>query len=328
MKNSICREARLLAKRVMESYVSGDPVKFESVIPYFSPDIIVVGTGKHEFYQNLESLLEGLEKDQEEARGIDFTIKRQWFDAKQISENVCMVYGEFEACESNTEGKEIIISMDTRITASVHREPDGRLLIDSLHQSVPYIYQQEGEYYPKTFANLAEKALKRSADLEKSIQMDSMTGLYNRQYTERHINKRLTEEKTGGLMFVIDLDEFKRVNDSRGHLVGDELLKKAARILIQNIRPADIAGRVGGDEFMLFLSGDRTKEEAERIAEQLIDQIGGVMTEIHFEQSCSIGIAAADKMGQSDFEQLYDKADKALYQAKTDGKRKYCWYQN
>lgn len=325
MKDSICREASLLTGRVMESYISGDPVKIESMIPYFSPDIIVIGTGKHEFYHNLESLLQWLEKDQEEASGIEFMIKRQWFEAKQITEDACVVYGEFEACETNTEGKQVIINMDTRITASVHREADGKLMIDSIHQSVPYIYQQEGEYYPKTFANLAEKALKRSAVLEKSIQLDSMTGLYNRQYTELHINRLLTEDKAGGLMFVIDLDDFKHVNDCFGHLAGDELLKKASRILADNVKSPEIAGRVGGDEFMIFLPGERTKEEGEKFAERLISQISEVLGEVQFEQSCSIGIACA-KARQADFEDLYYKADRALYMAKASGKAKYCWY--
>ena len=326
MNDTLCREACHLIKELMECYVSRGAVKIESMFQYLSPGILVIGTGKHEFYTDLESLKEGLEKDQEEAKDIDFIIKNEWFEAKQITENSCVVYGEFEASESDIEGKQVIIHMDTRITAEVHRQPDGSLLVDSLHHSVPYIYQHEGEYYPKTFADIAEEALRRSEVLEKSIQLDSMTGLYNRKYTEKHINRMLTEDRTGGLMFMIDLDEFKRVNDEMGHLVGDELLKKVAGVLAKSAAQAsEIAGRMGGDEFMVFLPGVRSDEEVDRQADYLIKAIGQVFSEIGMQQSCSIGIARAGAEGES-FESLYHKADAALYESKALGKRNFHWH--
>lgn len=326
MNDTLCREASHLIQELMECYVSRGPAKIEAMFHYLSPEILVIGTGKHEFYTNLESLKAGMEKDQEEAKDVEFVIKNEWFEAKQITENTCVVYGEFEAQESDLEGKQVIIHMDTRITAAVHRQPDGSLMVDSLHHSVPYIYQHEGEYYPKTFADIAEEALRRSEILEKSIQLDSLTGLYNRKYTEKHINRMLTEDKTGGLMFMIDLDEFKRVNDQKGHLVGDDLLKKAAGVLAKSTSQAsEIAGRIGGDEFMVFLPGARSDEEGNRQADYVIKEIGQVFSEIGMHQSCSIGIARADAKGES-FESLYHKADAALYESKASGKRNFHWH--
>ncbi len=325
MSDTLCREACVLIQELMECYVSRGAAEIEEMYQYLSPDILVIGTGRHEFYTNLESLKAGLEKDQEEAKDIEFIIKNEWFKAKQITEDCCVVYGEFEACENNIEGKKVIINMDTRITAEVHRRPDGSLVVGSLHHSIPYVYQNEGEYYPKTFADIAEEALRRSEILEKSIQLDSLTGLYNRKYTEKHINRMLTDDKTGGLMLMIDLDEFKRVNDEKGHLVGDELLKKVSGILAREAAQAsEIAGRIGGDEFMVFLPGDRSIEEGDRLADYLIESIGNVFSGIGLDQSCSIGIARAEIEGE-DFESLYHKADAALYESKALGKRTFQW---
>lgn len=326
-KEDICGKASQLIQQLMESYISGDQIKIEKMFRYLSPDILVIGTGKHEFYQEMESLICGLKKDQEEAKGIDFIIRNEWFEAKLVSEDVCIVYGEFEACESNVEGKQMVINMETRLTSVVHAEPDGRLIIDSLHHSVPYIYQQDGEYYPKTFASKAEEAMRRSAALEKDIQMDSMTGLFNRKYTERHISRLLTEEMSDGLLFLVDLDEFKRVNDQKGHQSGDALIKRTAAVLADHAGPSDIAGRVGGDEFMLFLKGFRSKDEGVQIASELINQVGRIFTVMDMKQSCSIGIVTIHK-GEMSFPVAYKTADNALYKAKEAGRGTYFWHGN
>lgn len=325
-KEDICGKASQLIQQLMESYISGDQIKIEKMFRYLSPDILVIGTGKHEFYQEMESLICGLKKDQEEAKGIDFIIRNEWFEAKLVSEDVCIVYGEFEACESNVEGKQMVINMETRLTSVVHAEPDGRLIIDSLHHSVPYIYQQDGEYYPKTFASKAEEAMRRSAALEKDIQLDSMTGLFNRKYTERHISRLLTEEMSDGLLFLVDLDEFKRVNDQKGHQSGDALIKRTAAVLADHAGPSDIAGRVGGDEFMLFLKGFRSKDEGVQIASELINQVGRIFTVMDMKQSCSIGIVTIHK-GEMSFSEAYKTADNALYKAKEAGRGTYFWHE-
>lgn len=326
-KEDICGKASQLIQQLMESYISGDQIKIEKMFRYLSPDILVIGTGKHEFYQEMESLICGLKKDQEEAKGIDFIIRNEWFEAKLVSEDVCIVYGEFEACESNVEGKQMVINMETRLTSVVHAEPDGRLIIDSLHHSVPYIYQQDGEYYPKTFASKAEEAMRRSAALEKDIQLDSMTGLFNRKYTERHISRLLEEEMSDGLLFLIDLDEFKRVNDQKGHQSGDALIKRTAAVLADHAGPSDIAGRVGGDEFMLFLKGFRSKDKGVQIASELINQVGRIFTVMDMKQSCSIGIVTIHK-GEMSFSEAYKTADNALYKAKEAGRGTYFWHGN
>lgn len=326
MQHDLCHAAKALIQRVMETYLSGNPEAIAGLFKSLAPDVLVVGTGKHEFYRGLESLGEGMKRDQEEAAGIRFLIRDIWFEAKRVTEDSCIVYGELRAQEDNAEGKLLVIDMDTRITASVHREADGRLVIDSLHQSIPYIYQQEGEYYPKTFADQAEEALKRSMILERSIQLDALTGLYNRRYTEQHITRLLTEGHETGLFFAIDLDDFKKVNDTFGHLAGDDLLKRAAVVFLSNVPANAIVGRVGGDEFIIFLPGVNGRRDGEATALELVRGVGAVYTKMRLELSCSVGITHVAQRGDS-FHSAYKRADKALYHAKTQGKNGFFWYE-
>ncbi|MCI7300230.1 GGDEF domain-containing protein [Ihubacter massiliensis] len=325
MHDDVCRQACLLIQKIMSSYISGEPEKIRDVMEYISPDILVIGTGKHEFYQNLNALRAGLKKDQQEAEGINFIIENEWYEAKLITDDVCLVYGEFKACETNIEGKRMIIHMDTRITASLHCEPDGRMVVDSLHHSVPYLYQREGEYYPKTFADQAEEAMKRSAVLERDIQLDPMTGILNRKFMEKYVN-RMLEHKTAGTLFLIDLDDFKKVNDIQGHQAGDKVLKQIAKVLQGLQTGSAAAGRMGGDEFMLFCP-DLNKSDAEKTADQLIRQTGLALEEMELQppQSCSVGLVSVDDADMT-FEEAYGRADEALYKAKAQGKGRYCWY--
>ena len=155
--------------------------------------------------------------------------------------------------------------------------------------------------------------------LEKDIQLDAMTGLFNRKYTEKHITRLLAEEKTEGLLLLLDLDEFKRVNDA--------LIKRTAAVLAEHAGTSGIAGRVGGDEFMLFLKGIRSRDEGAQIASELIEQVGRIFNGLGMEQSCSIGIATVEK-GELLFAEAYKMADIALYQAKEAGRGTYFWYEN
>lgn len=325
MQEGLCREAGCLIQQLMEWYFSGEQEKIEEMEKYLSENIVVIGTGKHEYYNNRRDFLEGLRRDRMENDGSNFIIDKQWFEADRIGGFVWMVYGGFVAREKETAGRQIIVSMDTRVTALIHQEPDGRLLIDSIHHSIPYVYQREGEYYPKTFAGQAEEAIRRRKILEKDIQLDSMTGLYNRKYMEIHIREMLEKKQTKGILLLLDLDEFKEVNDRFGHQEGDWLLRHVSDLLKEKSGASDIVGRAGGDEFMLFLTGIRKREEAEQTAKEIIGEIGRFYRKMNLEKSCSIGIA--DLLEEvTTFEEAYSRADKALYRAKRRGKGMMCWY--
>lgn len=168
-------------------------------------------------------------------------------------------------------------------------------------------------------------------------QHDDLTGLYTRGTIRNHICRRLSHisrlhraELTGrssDAFFLLDLDCFKQVNDTCGHPSGDRLLSCIAEILLANTRQSDIVGRLGGDEFLLFLPGIQSEPPARKKAEELLLSIQNAASENPNWPgvTASIGIALAPRHGTT-FEELYCKADAALYHAKQCGKNRYAVY--
>lgn len=295
--------------------------EIEEIIPCISPGLVVIGTGKHEFYQNREKFLQSLDSDLTESGNIAFDIYDEWYQAKQMNDNFYLVYGSIWFKEKFSSDKTILVDMYTRFSVLLEYCEDD-FVIHHIHQSIPYLYQQEGEYYPKTFVDKAEEAIRRVKLLEKQVEIDSMTGLYNRIYTELHINEMLNTN-VDAVFFVTDLDDFKQVNDTLGHLQGDEVIQHYAKLL-QNIFPADaIIGRVGGDEFTVF-APDISAARAEQLAQTLIQQHHEYLLQYGLNLSCSVGMVQPLKHSQ--FTDIYHNADKALYFAKQQGKHSFSWF--
>ena len=154
---------------------------------------------------------------------------------------------------------------------------------------------------------------------------DALTGLPNRVlFMERldHALKRAqrSNEKSYGVMY-IDLDHFKGINDSLGHLAGDELLMSIATLLRQITRPGDTAARLGGDEFALLIEDIDTEAEALVVAERILEELRTpfILDGLDIHASASIGIAMGQPSDSSTTEVLR-RADAALYSAKRDGR--------
>jgi diguanylate cyclase (GGDEF)-like protein len=168
-----------------------------------------------------------------------------------------------------------------------------------------------------------DKSVRETTQLREQATRDVLTGLFNRVESERRIRQRLKDEPdSSGALLYIDVDDFKTFNDSRGHLYGDEVLRMVGRTIMQNIRDSDIAGRIGGDEFIVYL--DRVHREKDVIgnARRLIAALekGRSVQSESVAVSVSIGIARCPKDG-IDYESLLEKADKAMYRAKHNAKR-------
>lgn len=163
--------------------------------------------------------------------------------------------------------------------------------------------------------------------LMESMEMDSLSLLYNKAATQDKIS-RILQEKPGLMyaFFILDMDDFKKVNDTFGHAAGDKVIADFAHRLKQNFRQDDIVGRIGGDEFVAFIAVG-SSELVNRKAEELIKTLHYEFQDghIHCLISSSIGISFAPEAGK-DFDSLYKKADIALYQAKAEGKGKYVIY--
>lgn len=191
---------------------------------------------------------------------------------------------------------------------------------------IPYVFQNNTQVLIGFSTDVTELYhLKES--FQKQASIDSLTGLYNRRYflesAEREFH-RAQRHKLPFCIICIDIDHFKKINDTHGHLVGDEVLKMVANNLLLAIRSEDILARIGGEEFSILLP-DTTPEKARVMAHRIcLTQgdaalIGNWQGEIN--ATISVGVTCI-KASDNTFQELFSRSDKALYQAKDTGKNR------
>lgn len=162
--------------------------------------------------------------------------------------------------------------------------------------------------------------------LKKKANTDPLTGVFNRAAVEELVSDCLQKEQTSALFF-LDLDYFKEINDSQGHTYGDEVLRLVGKGLKNLFRDGDVVGRIGGDEFVVFLKDIALRKDLEAKASQVCSLFYKIGREMQYRHalSGSVGIACCPQDGTT-FAVLLDHADKALYQAKNSGKNQYVFY--
>jgi len=167
----------------------------------------------------------------------------------------------------------------------------------------------------------------REINLKDGAERDSLTKLYNRATIQHKIDYELSSASKNGqscVLYMIDLDDFKVINDTYGHLYGDAVLCEITSRIKSVFRGSDIIGRVGGDEFTVFItdvpSFDFVLEKADAICSTLRNPVK--FDARGFSISCSVGIAISPQNGMV-FKDLYEAADEALYAAKAKGKNCY-----
>lgn len=167
---------------------------------------------------------------------------------------------------------------------------------------------------------------KTEQELQRLASTDFLTGLFNRRYFIHFAEKELERFKryqNPFALLIIDIDYFKNVNDTYGHAAGDKTLIAVAQKLRENLRSADVLGRIGGEEFAVILPNSALKE-AYLIAERI--RLDLAKTPTHYKKqkiftTVSIGVTATTKITK-DFDQLFKLADDALYQAKKAGRNR------
>lgn len=180
-----------------------------------------------------------------------------------------------------------------------------------------------------SFRQNIEEEKKRESLLSAQARLDPLTGLYNKTATEGLIGEALASGRAGEGMyafFILDIDNFKLVNDDFGHATGDVVLREFAGELKKQFRDTDVVGRIGGDEFVAFLA-----VPGRAWVEKKASELGTVLRKTFnsetgsFGISASIGVALAPEDG-ADFSSLYKNADAALYQTKKRGKNGFTVY--
>ena len=142
-------------------------------------------------------------------------------------------------------------------------------------------------------------------------------------FAKSHINL-LLNEKGKCAFFIIDIDDFKNVNDLHGHIQGDILLRKIANVLREEIKPPHIVARLGGDEFVALFINVVNEEGVLKEANRICEKVKQISFQ-NYKITCSIGVCISNHYLRK-YDDLYLYADKALYKAKREGKNKVVLY--
>ena len=177
----------------------------------------------------------------------------------------------------------------------------------------------------RRFQDLLRESYERSLSM---ALIDSLTGLYNRRYLETYLKGLMdnaVERRKPLALLMLDIDHFKIVNDTHGHLFGDKVLKAVAEALINSLRSVDMIARIGGEEFVVVMP-DTTEEFGEAVAERLRRRVSETSVPIgETGDPVSVNISIGLTMrtgGDKTVEDLMKRADKALYGAKNTGRNR------
>lgn len=183
-----------------------------------------------------------------------------------------------------------------------------------------------GELKRISYMVLIDDEVRRSSELMEKAKRDGLSGLLNRNTVEEQMREALANGDDHSFI-IIDIDNFKSYNDNFGHMVGDTVITDIGMAIKNSFRGSDIMGRLGGDEFVILLSGNMS----ENIIREKLDRLAMRISLINSESpdrpaiTVSGGVAIAPQDG-SDFDTLYNKADKALYHAKENGRSRISFY--
>lgn len=282
----------------------------------FTSDCVVIGTGKHEIYHSSHDFFCAMDKEVQERNEIMFHFKDFWCEQKELSPDSVLVYGGlFIWWES--EDRSISINMDSRYTM-IYRRFKKEWKIVHVHQSLPNLEQQDGEYYPKTLSEQVRKGQEQIETLSELATKDSLTGLINFR-TFQDIFKENNRINTW--LFEVDLDRFKEINDTYGHVEGNNILKEFSALIQASVRNHDHVCRMGGDEFILLCNDLSSTKDAEVVMKRIQTAVKKAAKDKTAWITVSIG---GTRVGAEDsLESALKRADKALYEVKFTGKNNW-----
>lgn len=249
---------------------------------------------------------------------------RSGIDNVMIPEDAKALWKEVERAVQ-TKGK---ISMNVRLANTDEEEFWVKVVGDYYGQD------EAGHIFIGTFVDISkekmleEKLIHRHDNLKEQLKRDKLTGLYNREEMMRYVDWYFENRQQKDAVFLmIDIDNFKGINDTYGHIYGDETLEVIAARLKELFRKSDKIGRVGGDEFIVFIPEGMEREAALEKAKNVCRELDMVVEgeETTRNISCSVGVALAPEHGM-DFKTLYCSGDSAQYEAKRSGKNRAQMY--
>ena len=169
-----------------------------------------------------------------------------------------------------------------------------------------------------------EKDVRRAADWKKRAGKDALTGMLNHDATIEALNKRIIESG-GGALVLVDIDNFRYINESLGHVKANNILKNIAETIKNVFRKEDMLGRFGGDEFVIFLQGVLSRENVEIRVKSLVYALQDIYIENDLKVCASIGVAI-DTSGRVSAYELLEYAESAMLHAKKEADERYYFY--
>jgi diguanylate cyclase (GGDEF)-like protein len=166
-------------------------------------------------------------------------------------------------------------------------------------------------------------------NLSQMAMIDTLTQLPNRRALVQHLDAAIRRsERTGTSLAVafIDIDNFKHINDSLGHQIGDEVLQEVAKRLVAAVRGCDEVARIGGDEFIALIEEVKSDEDCITIVDRMVSSIREVSVSNHSDLNISASIGVAMFPRDGNVEQIIGSADAAMYRAKKDGKNQFRFF--
>ena len=185
--------------------------------------------------------------------------------------------------------------------------------------------QYSENMYALLYLKNVDAQKRKELEQETAATRDALTGVFNRAVFKYHVEMHMSEneELEDSTLLLLDIDNFKQINDTYGHAEGDHVIKQLSNALMKTFRRKDLLGRFGGDEFMVFLKNVTNREVINRRIEEFCAEF---KKNSEYQCTCSIGIATAKKENFS-YEEVLKKADDALYRSKKDGKNRYTYYE-
>ena len=231
-----------------------------------------------------------------------------------------------------------IISPLEGLTAAMHRFSLGRLDVRSpvrRHDEIGHLalafnrmadqHERTHQRIVKLNTDLEQRVAQRTKQLRELAARDPVTGLYNRRHFKEMLERSFSEAiryNKDLSCIMIDLDDFKAINDTFGHHIGDEVISLTAATITGELRTSDNPARFGGDEFVILLphtDEGRAFVLGERITQRFTEELAALLPQVN--AGLSMGIASLESTQVVDAEALVQSADRALYQAKAAGKK-------
>lgn len=302
-------------KKLWEIYCTGTFEKEHELLSILDENFVAVCAGKNQHFHSAKQFGAFLKQVHGKDKSVPFHYRDFWCEEQVLSPDIHLVYGGVSLWWELPQ-TELHVDFDNTFTM-VYRKTAGEWKLAYFHHIIPDVEQMTEEKNKKPIINQIRMMQNHVEELQSLAAKDVLTGLLNLRSLQ---NLFRMSNRANSWMILVDIDDFKSVNDTYGHPVGDKVLKKVADILRSSVRGNDIVVRLGGDEFVVLFSNIQEEQLKKRL-EQMMMETEKAAEDLPGLKSLSIG-AIHVHQGET-LENAVQRADDAMYEIKKNGKNGY-----